>query len=370
LFEFKNKAILILSPEDWGKTLLSKHLYAKELSKNNKIFFLHTSPHPSQKKFIETCTIEGNIEIIHLKKVVKGIFKLPPILIDLQNRIIIKKIQKIIQQQIDVVWSFDQSKFQNLRQFNAQISIFHPVDYIIKANPFVSRIANSADLVFSVSQAILDIIKTKTPKYFINHGLDEVFLKENKDLITKKKIVDSKINVGYVGNLNMKFIDYENLIKTVEENTHLNFIFIGPENTSNIGTSEVRLPLIQLKELSNTQFIGAKSKEELITLLPFFDIFLLCYNNKKYPIEVSNSHKILEYLSTGKVIVSNSIKTYDNNPILEIVSNNASISARLNKVSSMLDFFNSTTKMNERITFAKENTYKKQLERIEKIINT
>jgi len=369
LFAFKNKNILILSPEDWGINQLSKHLYANELSKNNTVYFLHTSPHLTQSKIVEISSLKENLFLIHLKRVAQGIFKFPSSFINLQNRFIVNAIRNAINKPIDVVWSFDQSKFQNLKQFNAKIKIFHPVDYIELTHAFVTKIANSADVVFSVSQSILNTINTNTPKYFINHGLDEAFLKEPAKIERPSFIEKNKINVGYVGNINMKLIDYKNLIRTVKENSQLNFVFIGPDTTSNLGKNVLRPELIELKKISNTKFIGQKSKNELVALMPFFDVFWLCYNAEIFPIEVSNSHKILEYLSIGKAVVANNIKTYENTSVLEMTTHNTLIPIKLKEVALKLDFFNSIALMNERIAFAKENTYTKQIERIEKIIN-
>jgi glycosyltransferase involved in cell wall biosynthesis len=370
LFTFKNKIILILSPEDWGANLLSKHLYAQELSKNNTVYFLHTCAHSSQKTKLETTFINENLTLIHLKNVARGLFKLPSFCIDLQNNFIIKKILTKINQPIDVVWSFDQAKFQNLKQFKAKKTIFHPVDYIAKESVFLTKIANNADVVLSVSTAILNKIKTTTPKHFVNHGIDEIFFQEKEKFGKPNYMQSDTINIGYVGNLQMKLIDYENLIKTVRENPTLNFVFIGPDKKSNLGGQQQFNELDTLKSFQNTYFAGEFSKTDLVKTLPFFDVLWLCYNHKKYPIEVSNSHKILEYLSAGKVVVSNYISTYKNETILEMVMDNNLLADKLKEVTSQIALFNSTEKQQQRITFAKENIYKKQLERIENIINS
>lgn len=371
MFEFKNKTILIISPEDWGDNLLSKHLYALELSKrNNLVYFLHASPHPNQNNFVETSKINENLTLIRLKHVVKGIFKLPSFLIDIQNKTIINKIKRNIPQPIDVIWSFDQSKFQNLKQFKAKYTIFHPVDYIIKAKPFISRIANSADVVFSVSELILNQINTITPKHFINHGVDEIFFNKIEKINTPNFIKPNNINVGYIGNLTMKFIDWKYLFKTVKDNPQLHFVFIGPYQKSNLGNAENNEKIEELMKFENTAFTGSYSKTKLIEVLPFFDIFWLCYNHVKYPIEVSNSHKILEYLSTGKVVVSGYIETYKNSNLLYFSNNNDNLATTIQRVCNKIENFNSLEKMQERKDFSKENTYKKQIERIEKIIAT
>lgn len=368
MFQFKNKVILILSPEDWGKNQLSKHLYAKELSKHNTVYFLHTTPHPQQQNKVKTTLIENNITLIHLNKVARGIFKLPAFAVDFQNKLLINSILKSINNPIDVVWSFDQSKFQNLKQFKATIAIFHPVDFIKKARPFLPRIANSADVVFSVSEKILEKINTTTPKHFINHGLDEIFITPQEESNAPEFIKFDKINVGYVGNLTMKLIDWDNLLKTVEENNQLNFVFIGPYQKSNLGNNGNNSEINKLLQLKNTTLTGSLTKKELVKSLPYFDLFWLCYNHKKYPIEVSNSHKILEYLSTGKVVVSGYIETYKNMNLLHYTNNNDNLATTIKEVCSKIEHYNSLEKMQKRKDFAKENTYSKQIERIESLL--
>ena len=370
MFNFKSKNIVILSPEDWGENLLSKHLYAKELSKNNKVFFIHTVPHTLQKELINIKLINNNLILIHLKRIARGATKLPPFLIDIQNHFLIKNILKKIKlQHIDIVWSFDQSKFQNLNQFKALHKIFNPVDFIEDARPFLNRISNTADIVLSVSQSILDHLETVTPKYFINHGLDEIFTHKIKNDTLPIFIEPNKINVGYVGNLQMKFIDWNNLIKIVKLNPNLNFVFIGPDQKSNLGGKKKYKQIEIIKSLPNTHFTGILSKKELQNSFSFFDIFLLCYNNKKYPIQVSNSHKILEYLSSGKVILSNFTSTYKNSSLIEMVNDNSFLPERMKEIANDIKNYNKPEKYDKRINFAINNLYFKQLERIEKILN-
>ncbi|MCB0401994.1 MAG: hypothetical protein KDD41_07910 [Flavobacteriales bacterium] len=356
---------MILSPEDWGDNLLSKHLYAQALSKNNNVYFLHTVPHPNQKDFITRQDLTDNLHLLHLKSVVKGISKLPYAAIKLQNKSIIRKVLKAIGQPLDVVWSFDQSKFQDLRQFKAPIAIFHPVDYIEKALSYTSRIANSADLVLSVSQKILDSINTSSQKHFVNHGLDATFLEEVEPTRTPGYILPDKVNIAYVGNLQIKLMDWDALINSVALNPELNFVFIGPDKASNIGGNKKFHELDQIKALPNTHFTGALSKKELAQTLPFFDAFIISYDHNKFPVHVSNSHKIMELLSSGKVIVSNFISTYGDQDLLEMTMDNTLLPDKIKTVCQRLDHYNAPENQLKRTTFARSNTYDKQIERIE-----
>ena len=370
MFSFQDKIIIIISSQDWGNNLLSKHLYAKELSKKNQVYYIYTTAKESLKENVTITSINENLHLVHFKTPIKGISKLPSFMIDLQTKKIIHQFFKKTElNKVDLVWNFDQSKFQNLTPFKAEHLIFHPVDYIIQANPYKARIADGSDLILSVSQAILDQVNTKTPKHFINHGLDEIFLNYTK--IEKPVfLANNKINIGYLGNLRMKLIDWKNMIKAVQENKQINFVFMGPNEISNLGGTIQNQHIQQLKTLPNTYFTGELTKEEIVKIFPYFDLFWLCYDSNTYSIEVSNSHKILEYLSTGKTVISNYISSYQDTNLLEMVENNEAISDKIKIVTRNLENYNSTEKCQQRINFAKENTYKKQLERIETIINT
>ena len=70
------------------------------------------------------------------------------------------------------------------------------------------------------------------------------------------------------------------------------------------------------------------------------------------------------------MVVSNYISTYKNETILEMVMDNNLLAEKLKEVTSQIVQFNAIEKQQQRINFTKENTYKKQLERIEIIINS
>jgi hypothetical protein len=80
----------------------------------------------------------------------------------------------------------------------------------------------------------------------------------------------------------------------------------------------------------------------------------------------------MEYLSTGKVIVSNNITTYrDCNELIQMVyerDNNRNLPGLFKKVISELNYFNSAALQDKRIRFAEDSSYQRQVDRIEKII--
>tara|TARA_B100000809_G_scaffold249578_1_gene281087 strand:+ start:11182 stop:12309 length:1128 start_codon:yes stop_codon:yes gene_type:complete len=367
-FEFTNKTILIISPESWGQNFLSKHHYAQELSKKNTVFFLNSIPDVSLTQNIETSKITGNLTVISYKKSIKGLLKLPPLLIDLQFRSVIKEIIKVINAPLDIVWDFDQIRFQNCKPFNASYNIFHPVD-IMKQIPskIKTRKSELSDLTLYLSDEIIKDIASSKPKQFINHGINEYFFhNENHEFSFIKK---NKTNIGYIGNIQSKFLDWKVLKTIISKNPGINFVIIGPYEGSNLGGDNKNKDINFLKSQENVALTGSKPIEELINILPNFDAFLICYDTENYRKEVSNSHKLLEYCSTGKVIISNHISTYrDKTNLLEMVNNNIDLPEKFKSVISNLDSYNDKEKSDLRINFAKQNTYKNHLLEIENLI--
>ncbi len=368
-FKFENKNIIILSPEKWGKNHISKHHYAKELAKNNKVWFVESCGEKNLKESIVILNSEiQNLTIIKYKQTIKGRRFLPNIFVSFLEKSIVKRILKKIDVEIDVVWSFDQFRFLNLKQFDAKIKIFHPVDITNSPSSQKSMIANSSDIIFHVSDYIVEDIITKKPIYFIQHGLSEEFINPKK--INKPSyIIENKINVGYVGNLINSFVDWENLIKTVKENDDINFVFIGPIHKSNIsGKSKNQEKINELKALKNVTLTGEIESKRLAGILGYFDMFWLCYDSFLFKKQVSNSHKIIEYLSTGKPIVSNKIKMYENPELLIQVKSNTEISKIIRKISGNLSAYNVEDKKKNRIEYAHIYTYKKNLSTIANLL--
>jgi len=366
--QFLNKNILLISPEEWGTNMVSKHHYALALAKsNNLVFFLN----PPSSSYAEIEIISGpeNIRIINYSPFIRGTnnFKgrLLPIA-NLFNGIDIKKIKKAIGCSIDIVWNFDPYRFQNFSLFKPALGIFHPVDFI--HHPIDLTPARTCDIIFSVAKPILDYYESvSTPRFFVNHGLSPVFLEEME---VEEKKEDAIIRCGYVGNLLSFAIHYQNFLKIVEENKSIEFHLIGPYTSSNLGVYKPSDELKKISSLSNVKLYGEKPPLEVARIIRKFDLFLVCYDPEKVGAIVSNNHKILEYLSTGKTVVSSFTSTYENesSDLLEMVKNSENLPARFKETIQKITLLNSLQHQAKRKAFASNNSYDKHLKEIEFII--
>jgi hypothetical protein len=376
MFSLHNKTILLISPQSWGNMFLSKHHYAIELAKRgNKVYFLNPPKKNGthQKETIEIISSElsSNLFLIDHKIWFSDKIKFHAMpLFHALMRSHVNKIKKKIPEVVDIVWSFDLGNYYPFHFFGKQPhKIFHPVDEPLNETAIHS--AKGCDIIFSVTNEILEKYKNfSAPKYFINHGVSEEFLR----IVDTNRLPGDPIHVGFSGNLLRNDIDKETLQKIIEENGNIIFDFFGSYKRSqtNIGGDENEGSekfISFLRSKTNVTLHGTLSQQMLADKLHQMNAFLICYDIKKDQSKGTNYHKIMEYLSTGKVIVSNNVTTYQNEPDLVMMNdgreNNLQLPALFKKVMNDLDHYNNADFQQKRIAFAKVNTYPKQIERIE-----
>jgi hypothetical protein len=136
-FRFKNKTILIISPERWGNVFLSKHHYAAELSKNNTVYFLNSSGTRKINQIVSSTKIDEKLIVLDYYNLFFKMGTIPFFISSLTNFFITKQIKKEINTKVDVVWSFEQAKFFNSspeRWVNLYLSKHHYAAELTKNN--------------------------------------------------------------------------------------------------------------------------------------------------------------------------------------------------------------------------------------------
>ncbi len=365
---FKNKTILILSPQPWESLHISKHHYAKELAKSNDVYFV---PAPSRSLSIFSNTKEVEPRLWVLDYSIPALywfqFKLP-LLYKALIKLLLPRALSSNSIKADICFDFGcYNQYDSVSFINAKCKIFFPVDDYNDLTP-TSR---GAGLVLSVSTNIAE----KFPKgvcHFINHGLSEKFEINAKMALANnlKWYKRDKIRVGYAGNIFLKYLDIELLKVLISEYPFIEFHFFGSLvfDTKN----QVHLSWnVFLKESRNVILHGILHSDDLVLIYEKMDAFLLCYKPDNVNYHGENSHKILEYLSTGKAILSSHISYYQKSDLLIMPPHqgNNPMKELFSILVNDLEKFNSIEKMNARRNFAIEYTYKNQLSRIEKLIN-
>lgn len=376
--KLSEKVIFIISHENWGSMHMSKHHYAIELGKSgNKVYFIN---HPDMRKELKrgemklVSTGSQNVSVVQHRLFHPYFLKFKfKALYNFLTWFHIWKILKIIGSKPTVVWSFDTGNALPLKYFpDSAIKIYMPVD-----GPFGSvherRSAEESDMIISVTNKILNSYDIfDKPKLQINHGVAEVFLYKNYE-----KVKSPKIRIGYSGSLIRNDLDTDSFLKIINGHPDKIFEFWGEydHRKSNIHLpQDVTKGTIQfldiMKRLPNVIMHGPVSSEMLACGIRQMDILLICYNIKND----QNHHKVLEYLGTGNVIVSNYMSSYNDKPeLIEMVNspeNNDELPEIFNKVINNLDKFNSNEMREKRMKYARDFSYSNNIKRIENFIAT
>lgn len=367
-FKLENKVIYLLSPNHWGDMHISKHHYAKELAKKNKVYFI-SPPNKNNRSFEEEEVLQ-NLFVIRYYPIFRGKSILPTSLFNHLVKLQIWFLSKKIGLKPDVLWSFTSTLYYHLAWFKAQFTIFHPMDQL---NTIESvNIAKEADVIFSCSQFIIgemkDIFK---PKFLIGHGVSPSFTDYHFPLETPQ----SQLNIGYVGNLFIQNLDRKTIQLLILANPSIHFHFFGATqpNESNISAWIRKESLDFVEFLLNTSNVtchGVIPSEKLPEHIKCMDAFFLCYKSTPENL-ITNSHKILEYMSTGKIIISTYVHEYQNSTLIEMCENssNENFLNLFDKVVSNLDYFNSFEHQLKRKKYVEEHSYSSNIALIEVIIN-
>lgn len=345
--KFSGKNILLISPESWDHIFVSKHHYAIELSRCNNVFFLNP---PGKGGLRVRSTGYENIFSVDYNGFLKGLRFLPAFFQRQAFRWVYRRIERAVKCKFDCVWSFDNSVFFDWRFLPGNVlKICHIVD---SSQNFQFRsAASSADICFGVSENIVARLKRFNPKsYLVQHGL--AVPAKVEDCVLPGS---NQLKAVYAGNLKSVYLDHGTVQELVERFPFVDFIFIGPG-----GEEWIRR--------SNVYVIPRVNKEVMFGYLEKGDVLLLLYNYKAFPEQLTNAHKILEYLYTGKVIVASYFSDYSESNLIELTSSREELIKTFSRVLDNLEDLNSKASMDARRNYALKNTYHMRVQEVESLI--
>ena len=375
VFDLEKKKILIISPQPFEGLYVSKQHYAIELAnRGNQVYFLEP-PVVNQPESIRKQVLADHPSITLIKY--KPFFNTNirfhfRWLFDVLMRAQVNRILRSIGKELDIVWSFDTNLYTSLSWFGASTRLYHVVDPVKFRHQIM--LGMSADLIIGVSEKILRSFSgISTPKYFINHGITGAYHQLAKSLLESgvQKKADQVIRVGYIGNLLRGPFNYPVFKTIISKYPHYEFHFWGNAQVTKDSSPESISFVKFLREKENVFLHGLKKPDELVKSLGVMDAFLLAYLFIEGESDQSNSHKILEYLSTGKVVISSFVETYRNmDPLICMTEEfkDEKFPELFENVINRLDFYNSPATQESRIKLALDNNYVNHITRIENLI--
>jgi glycosyltransferase involved in cell wall biosynthesis len=276
----------------------------------------------------------------------------------------------------DVVWCFQSFLFRDLRWFGAPVRIFFLADQFNK--PGVPPEADTATLTLAVSDTIYDRIKSGgRPVCRVNHGLQRAFHEDLINRLQEPAAVSShppKV-IGYLGNLRMEALNRPAMLRIVDGSPDLTFIFWGSYkpaelNLGGLQSDEANQFIDQLIARPNVQLRGAFHGQELRNQMEEADAFWLCLKLDLTEVcDGSNSHKIMEYLSTGKPVITQPVSSYRDTDLLYMMPDaREDFAAFFQTVISGLKSGEDPSLARKRMEYALGNSYEAQLVRIEEML--
>lgn len=353
----QGKNVLLISPEPWDHLFVSKHHYAVYLGKRgNKVFFLNP---PSRSESV-TSTDYQDVFSIQYTGFWMGLRLYPAFLRRYLLRRKYNSLQKKCGVAFDVVWSFDSSVFFDFAALPRYVlKISHIVDF--NQDFQLKMVVSTADYCFCPSEILrrrLSPYNSKTIK--ISHG----YAVPEHTVAEVNFLGKNRVKIFYAGNLDIPYIDWHLIQKLISQNSNVDFYFAGSK-------SETNKELTTLLKFDNFYYVGELKKNVLSAYLECTDVTILVYKADEFREQLANPHKVMEYLAAGKVIVStytDELRSLSEQQLVCMTSSNSEFLAMFSSVLKNLSEWNSSEKMQKRKQYALENTYDKQIEKIELIV--
>lgn len=173
--------------------------------------------------------------------------------------------------------------------------LYHPQmpdKKLIKDN--YTYIDKHANLIMTVSQALLNMFPRNTNKHWIPNGVDIEYF----NAAIKEQMADP-ITIGYVGKIQDR-IDFDLIEYCLKELPDVRYVFLGP-----IYTQKDRIRQLQ-NNYKNIIFKGDIHYNNLPEEMKCFDIAIIPHKVNKFTNSM-NPLKLYEYLAAGKPVVTTGV---------------------------------------------------------------
>lgn len=350
----------VISPQPWNGFQVSKHHYARALAQRGwRVIFVDPPTDLGAAKQIEI----GETEVAGISSLKYQTFF--PYWLKFRSRLLFDLLMRRQAQQIvhaagkpDLVWDFDNAyQFRDLRSFGADLTLFHLVDDVSRHDLGDKR----ADHFFYLHRSFCDHAGgTPDTDHEIGHGIGNVHVELARMAVDLPR-KHGPPHVGFVGNLAAPWLDWDAVAEMVRRHPEARFTLWGPLPTVGIG------PVLQaLIDHPATQFPGLTQPKLIVEVAETVDVWLLPFRTEKLLGGPLNSHKVLEYLATGRAVVMNWLEAYDGNPLVHMPprKGSAGLPDLLDRVLACLDKVNAPDMAARRRTYALEHSYNGHIDHI------
>lgn len=352
--KLENQYILIVSNEPWGAVWYSKHNWAYELSKKNKVVFINPPKTWVFKNLFSTkiSTFNYSSTLTILNYTNRFPLTRFEFLSNINELLISQTIKKWLKKNVVsdyIFWTFDPYRFSNPKQFQPKTAIYFRVDKYI--NDKEKTLLKNTDKLVVVSKELLKGITFNGSVLELSHGISE------EEFINDSTIEYEKDFLLYVGNIDHR-LDVELIDKMLLTFPEELFLFIGEiEDVKN----ELFQEIFYRNKHKNLIIHGTEHFKKLKNYIAKAKVciapMLLEINGNNI-----NHHKLLQYLALGKPVLVPQFTDYQNNKLVYTYNNHEEGIQQLSKI---LKEEQNELITQERITFAKQFTYENLIKKVE-----
>lgn len=356
--KLQNQHILIVSNEPWGETWFSKHNYAWELAKNNKVYFINP-PVPFSitnwfKKNITEEHVSSNLTAVTYKNFL-------PVRIEFLRKIneslIFKNLNRYLKLKAAnnaIFWTFDPLRLSSPELLNPKLIILHAVDKYRFTKPTEFILSKKAHIIICVAEEIAEIYRDKNKNvHVIPHAI------ASDEIIEKKKPRGEKLSGVFVGNID-KRIDFEYTAHIISKFPQVDFHFVGK-----ISEEDCASDLVFKKNFPNVIHHGEKPFKQLKKFISDADFCILFKVDEVGGNKIS-SHKMLQYFAQGKPIFASHLTQYNDIKDLLYMSDDK------NEMTTIFANFIKNGEddqlFSKRIEYAKKHSFENTISKIETLI--
>jgi glycosyltransferase involved in cell wall biosynthesis len=359
--QWTGKRILIVSHEAWGPVRLSKHHYAAALmAAGAHVFFLGPDEHIASGVSVERAA-DNAPAIVHRPPPMRGMRLLPRAMRAKAEAMQIDELADACGGAFDILWNFDLHRFRSLTaRSHARLRIQHVMD-LRKAGD-LGEPACHADLVIVVSPGMAKGLDERTTR--ILHLPHAWMPRPHRDMDLPSFPPGPRL--GYLGNLAMRGIHWPSLLEIARRHPKAQLFLMGPLSGA-FGESTRLDPEMEaaLRALPNVHFTGALPYDHVPAWLEAMDVLLIAYDPKALGNPATSSHKLLEYLASGRVVLSSHLEDHaDLDGLMVMARPGRSITEAIDKVILDLDDLNAPKLKQERKAYAASRTYTGYLQQI------
>ncbi len=368
-FRLVSKTIWLFSTESWGRQLLSKHHFAITLQEMgySVLFF---NPTQSERRFFPVIEKTSfGVSVVSRSPLIKGERFLPNIFLSILEKF---RLSHLVAKYGKPSYFFIfESNYLSRIQFYKTIPRVLFVYDLVHSAKYNKVLINQASLLVTISTDIAKSMNFHDNILVLQHGLNKAFENYARGIDVLSGYKRSPKNALFIGSLFKKTIDTNRFINLIDLNSGIHFHFFGAfqEKENNLGGFNAAESVAFINKLiayNNVTLYGVKSPDEIVQYLPNMD-FCVHLQKQVADIDISNAHKLIEYIATGLPIYGTNVEGHE--IYKKLIFNAGNCNDSFHDFLQWVISVRSKNDIVQQLEYALANTYRANIDQILRKIN-